>query len=124
MNDSIDRIPPVRTSGIIKAVSGVDRDKLRHDENIKDEVHISPDAYRKPAEQKEDISLSVETLKIIAQGNLPPDIEAALTAFAPLGDLSDAGPLCDALQAKGVEFISWPPHLSLRQALDAALAAS
>lgn len=126
MNDGISRIPPIRPVGYgVKAAGGVDRDKLdQGGGSVEDRVDVDPD-QNKPTEEeqkKEDISLSVSTIRIVALGNLDPGIEAALTAFAPLGELRDADRLCDILDKRGVEFISWPPSLSLRQALEAAIA--
>lgn len=121
MNDGINRIPPVRPVGYgIKSAGPIDRDKLQQEGGVQDHVDINPDQRKAVEEKKEDISLSVSTIRIIARGNLDPDIEAALTAFAPLGDLRDADHYCDVLEKRGVEFISWPPHLSLAQALETA----
>ena len=121
MSDGIDRIPPIRPAGYgVKAVSAIDPHK-HQDSHIQDKVELHPDqrGYQEP-EEKVDISLSVATIRIIAQGNLDPEIEAALVAFAPLGDLSRADYYCDILDGRGVEFISWPPGVSLAQALENA----
>ena len=125
MNDGINRIPPTRPIGYgPKASSNINRDKLQQDGVVEDRVEVDPGQRGPEPEKKEDISLSVATVRIVAQGNLDPDIEAALTAFAPLGDLIDADRLCDILEKRGVEFITWPPDLSLSQALEVAVAAS
>ncbi len=128
MNDGINRIPPIRPAGFgVKAAGNVDRDKLdQGGGSVTDRIEIDPDRVTQTSDKKEDISLSVSTIRIIASGvatgNLDPNIEAALTAFAPLGDLRDAERLCDMLDKRNVEFITWPPDLSLAQALDAAVA--
>ena len=126
MSDGINRIPPIRPAGYgVRAAGGIDRDKNEPGGGkVEDRLDIHPDQSRPQEEQKkEDISLSIGTLRIVAQGNLDPSIEAALTSYAPLGELRDADRLCDILDKAGVEFITWPPHLTLRQALDEAVAA-
>jgi hypothetical protein len=66
------------------------------------------------------LTLNLGTARLIAGGHITDDIRAALEGFAPLGDMEGALILCDIIERKGLETISWPNSMSLRQALEAA----
>jgi hypothetical protein len=119
MNDGIKRIGNLFGPLSVGRGEKIDRNK-------------SPDAPRTDADAqaprqtvRDDASLDALTLnlgtaRLIAGGHITDDIRAALEGFAPLGDMDGALVLCDIIERKGMETISWPNSMSLRQALETA----
>ncbi len=119
MTDGIDRLIGIRPPRELGRADPIDRNK-----NPEQAAHpgVDADAPHKRTQEDfgEELTLTVATARLIIANEVPQEVREALEAFAPLGDLSDAGILCDILQNRGQEQFAWPQSLSLRQALEAA----
>lgn len=126
MEDSVDRIrriDPQRPAERVTAPARINPVRRDHEEDgftFEDQIDIAPVEHLQNA--PEEIDLSLDMIRALIAGELPPEAIEALSGFAPIGDLKDGPANCDRVQQKGQDFISWPSAKSLTQAL--AFAAS
>ena len=121
--DSVKRILPQRSAERVAAparISPVRRDHEEEGFTFEDQIDIAPITHLQNA--PDEIDLSLEMIRALIAGELPPEAVEALSGFAPIGDLKDGIENCDRVQQKGQDFITWPSAKSLTQSL--AFAAS
>ena len=112
---STERITAVPKTPVIHKKSEEDNDEL-----FRDKLDVSPEAHLQNAPDQ--IDLSLEMIRALIAGELPDEAVTALESFAPIGDLNNAMPLCDRVQSKGMDFITWEKSKTLTQALAIAAA--
>jgi hypothetical protein len=106
--------------GAAKPAAPVKREHEGGDFVFEDKLDISPEAHL--ASGPDQIDLSLEMIRALIAGELPEEAITALESFAPIGDLGGASELCDRVQSKPADFITWEKTQSLAQALAIAAA--
>lgn len=124
MSDAIDRVPGTNSSRAAERVAATTPTGLRlkrEDEtafSYEDQVDIHP-AWRLQ-HGADELDLSLAMIRALIAQELPPEAIEALISYAPLGDLSGAGVLCDRVEQKGQDTVLWLNTMSLAQALERA----
>lgn len=123
MADFIKHVPNIAVSQPaerVLAVAAAHRQRRDRDDEggflYEDRVDIDPSAHIEA--MPEEIDLSLMLIRALVNGELPPEAVSALAQFAPLGDLSSGAEWCDAIEQRGLEFITWSASKTLAQVLE------
>lgn len=123
MSDIIGRTIPVSMRvtekiGAVASAAPLKREHPHDDSDYEDLVDVAPQQHLEQG--PEEITLSLQMVLALIEGDLPEEAVKALSAFAPLGEKDDIAAGYDRMVSKGHENIDWPNTMSLAQALATA----